>query len=416
MVAAIRNADWYTAFPEDYRWSYNVMIELAQARTGGAEVGEIDRICRNLAGRVGDDGAWFDEWKAMADRVAALGEAALARGDRRSACAHLRRASSYYFAAERFRFPKDEIALDCYRDMLRTFRAAAELDETTPITHVELPYVDVDGSQKALPAFFASAGPGTPAVVFMNGFDGNKELNWFLGVEDLVARGISVLSMDSPGVGEAIRFRDIPLRHDYEAAGSAALDWLEANTDVDAARVGVMALSLGGYYATRSASMEPRFAACVAWGAIWDYHRIWQERVNAAFAKQLPVPGDHLVWSTGTKNVEEALELLEGFRLSGVVENLRCPYLVAHGEDDQQVPVADAERLHAAAGSVDKTLRVFTAEEGGAQHCHMDNLQIAVPEIFGWLADRLGAVGNGADNEPALASAGTKTLDEEHSR
>ena len=31
-------------------------------------------------------------------------------------------------------------------------------------------------------------------------------------------RGISVLSVDSPGVGEAIRFRGIPLRHDYEAA------------------------------------------------------------------------------------------------------------------------------------------------------------------------------------------------------
>jgi dienelactone hydrolase len=410
MVAAIRNADWYTAFPEDYRWSYNVMIELAQARTGGAEVGEVDRVCRALAGRVGDDDAWFTEWRSMADRVAELGEQALARGDRRSACAHLRRAASYYFAAERFRFPKDDAALDCYRDMLRTFKAAADLDETTPITHVEIPYED-----SALPAFFASAGPGTPAVLFMNGFDGNKELNWFLGVEDLVARGISVLSMDSPGVGEAIRFRGIPLRHDYEAAGSAALDWLEANTDVDAARVGVMALSLGGYYATRSASMEPRFAACVAWGAIWDYHRIWQERVNAAFAKQLPVPGDHLVWSTGTSSVEEALELLEGFRLSGVVERLRCPYLVAHGEDDQQVPVADAERLYAAAGSADKTLRVFTAAEGGAQHCHMDNLQIAVPEIFGWLAERLGA-GNAADNEPSLASAGTKTLEEEHAR
>jgi dipeptidyl aminopeptidase/acylaminoacyl peptidase len=305
--------------------------------------------------------------------------------------AHYRRACGYYFAAERFRFPKDDLALDVYRDMLKTFRRAGELDTDIPIEHVEVPYEDT-----SLPAFFVRArGAGedrpAPAVVFFNGFDGNKELNWFLGIEDLLARGVSVLSLDSPGVGEAIRFRGIPLRHDYEVAGSAAVDWLETRPDVDPDRIGVMALSLGGYYASRSASMEPRFKACVAWGAIWDYHRIWRERIEAAFAKQLPVPGAHLVWSTGTASTEEALQVLEGFRLAEVVPRMTGAFLLVHGEDDQQVPVADARLLFDACGSADKTLRIFTGAEGGAQHCQMDNLSIAVPEINRWLADRLGA-------------------------
>lgn len=386
MVAAIRNAPWLAWFPEDYRWSFNVLIQLAQVRAGGAEPGEVDRVCRRLAGHVGDDERWFAEWHAMGDQVRGLAQAAEAGGDRRAALAHYRRASGYYFAAERFRFPKDGAALAAYRLMLDCFRRATALDGQHRVEHVEIPY---EGT--ALPAWFApagGAGPG-PAVVFMNGFDGNKELNWYLGTEELLARGISVLSVDSPGVGEAVRFRGIPLRHDYEVAGSAALDWLAGRPEIDIGRVGVLALSLGGYYASRSASMEPRFAACVAWGAIWDYHRIWRERIEAAFARQLPVPGDHLAWSTGTGSAPEALAALEGFRLDGVAQRMRCPFLLLHGEDDQQVPLADARALFEACGSADKTLRVFTGAEGGAQHCQLDNLSVALPVICGWLESRL---------------------------
>jgi fermentation-respiration switch protein FrsA (DUF1100 family) len=390
MVAAIRDAEWYAQFPDDYRWSYNVMLALAQIPTGGGEVGEIDRVCRRLADHVGDDERWFREWRAMGDQVRALAERAEGLGDRRAATAHYRRASNYYFAAERFRFPKDDEALDTYRAMLDTFRRAAALDDRYRVEFVEIPY-----ESSSLPAFFVSAAATpdgrAPVVVFMNGFDGNKELNWFLGIEDLLARGVSVLSLDSPGVGEAIRFRGIPLRYDYEVAGSAAVDWLETRPEVDPDRIGVMALSLGGYYASRSASMEPRFKACVAWGAIWDYHRIWRERIEAAFAKQLPVPGAHLVWSTGTTSTEEALKVLEGFRLAEVVPRMTGAFLLVHGEDDQQVPLSDARLLFDACGSADKTLRIFTGAEGGAQHCQMDNLSIAVPEINRWLADRLGA-------------------------
>lgn len=391
MVAAIRDAEWSAWFPEDYRWSYNVLLVLAVIPSGGAEIGEIDRVCRRLAGHVGDDERWFAEWRAMGDRVRALAEQAEAIGDPRAAIGHYRRATGYYFAAERFRFPKDEAALDVYRAMVACFRRAAELDDRYRIEYVDIPYEDT-----ALPGFFVSAarpGERAPAVLFMSGFDGNKEHNWFLGVPALLDRGISVLSLDSPGVGEAVRFRGIPLRHDYEVAGSAAADWLQGRDDVDPERLGVLALSLGGYYASRCASMDPRFAACVAWGAIWDYHRIWRERIEAAFAKQLPVPGDHLVWSTGTRSTEEALHVLEGFRLADVVPRMQGAFLLVHGEDDQQVPVSDARLLFDACGSADKTLRIFTAEEGGAQHCQMDNLSIAVPEITRWLADRLGAAG-----------------------
>ena len=90
-----------------------------------------------------------------------------------------------------------------------------------------------------------------PCVVFFDGLDITKEIQFLRGVPDLVKRGISVLVMDGPGTGEAIRFRGMPLRHDYEKAGSACVDYLETRGDVDAKRIGIVAISLGGYYAPR---------------------------------------------------------------------------------------------------------------------------------------------------------------------
>ena len=97
----------------------------------------------------------------------------------------------------------------------------------------------------------------------------------------------------------------------------------------------------------------------------------------------------HVTWVLGVDTVEQALEKLEAYRLDGVVQRMRCPFLITHGADDEQVPLADAEALYSAAGSKDKTLRVFTAEEGGAQHCMRDYLSLGVAEMWNWLEDRL---------------------------
>ena len=226
-------------------------------------------------------------------------------------------------------------------------------------------------------------------MVYFDGLDVTKEIQYVRGVPDLIKRGISVLIMDGPGTGEAIRFRGQYLRHDYEIAGSACVDWLEKRNDVDAKKIGVVAISLGGYYSPRMASMDHRFAACIAWGAIWDYHATWKKRIEAQFKTSLSVPGHHITWILGVDTLDEALKKLEPFKLDGVVQKMRCPFLIVHGADDEQVPLADAQALYNASGSPDKTLRVFTAEEGGAQHCQRDYLTLGVAEMWNWFEDKL---------------------------
>jgi dipeptidyl aminopeptidase/acylaminoacyl peptidase len=289
--------------------------------------------------------------------------------------------------AERFRTPKDEKALAVYRTAVQCFHRHVKL------TDVQIEIVEVPFEGGGLPGYFVHAqnprSQRTPCVVFFDGLDVTKEIQYTRGVVDLIKRGISVLVMDGPGTGEAIRFRGHYLRHDYEAAGSACIDYLEKREDVDAKKIGVVAISLGGYYSPRMASMEPRFAACVAWGAIWDYYATWKKRIDAKFKTSLSVPGHHIMWILGVNTLEEALKKLEPFRLDGVVQKMRCPFLVVHGAEDEQVPLADAQALYNACGSADKTLRVFTAEEGGAQHCQRDYLTLVCATMWDWFEDKL---------------------------
>ncbi|MCY3824064.1 MAG: alpha/beta hydrolase [Nitrospinae bacterium] len=391
VVKAVRNIPWFTYFPDNYRWSFIASMGLMRVAGGGADTSEIFEVCRNLDKNVGSDEHWFEEWKRMGDRIRAMGVAAQRRGKNLTAAGHFCRSSTYHQMADRFRFPKDRESQGVYRKSIDSFKRFVRLNDRPKAEIVEIPY---EGG-KSLPGYFVHAEntrkSRPPVVVLYSGFDGTKESPMIISAGALARRGMSVVVVDSPGVGEAIRFRKIFLRHDYEVAGSAILDWLEKRKDVNAKRAGIMASSLGGYYAPRTASMERRFKACLAHGAIWDYHAIWKRRIEAAFRIQLPSPGNHLAWSFNVKTAEEGLAKLEGFRLDGVVQRMKCPFLIVHGEDDQQIPLADAKSLYRAAGSKDKTLRVYKGTDGGSQHCHMDYIAPVVGYMADWMAEKLGA-------------------------
>lgn len=387
-----RRTGWFRYFPDDrpegYRWSAAFTLLLGLSHWGGSAMSEMHLVGERLADKLGDDEAWFAEWRRAGDKARALADEEDSAGHRLTAAGAYLRACCYYQMAERFRLPKDDLALSVYRDSVDCFQRYAERTDFPRIETIEVPF---EGG--SLPAYFVhgateSTEPG-PAMVFFDGLDISKELQFCHGVIELARRGINCLIVDGPGNGEAIRFRDLPLRFDYDVAGTAAYEYLASRSDVASDRIGVMAISLGGYYAPRCASKEPRFAACVAWGAIWDYHATWKRRIDAAYQTSLSVAGDHIAWVLGVDDVDQALAKLEDFKHEGVVGDLKCPLLVTHGEADAQIPVEDAERLLAAVGSTDKTLRVFTRDEGGAQHCQIDFPIRGASFIADWLHEKL---------------------------
>ena len=92
-------------------------------------------------------------------------------------------------------------------------------------------------------------------------------------------------------------------------------------------------------------------------------------------------------WMCGCTKVPGGLTASKAkeFSLAGVAEKIRCPVLITHGENDRVVPVQAARDLYAAL-KAPKTLKIFTPEEGGAEHCQVDDRPLGIGFIADWLA------------------------------
>jgi hypothetical protein len=93
-------------------------------------------------------------------------------------------------------------------------------------------------------------------------------------------------------------------------------------------------------------------------------------------------------WVLGAKTMAEAVEIAKPFKLEGVLDDMRCPYLVLHGGHDV-LGVETVKIVHDYAKSkgVNVTLRLTEAEETGAEHCQHDNPTLGQEIMIDWLAD-----------------------------
>ncbi len=363
----------------------------------GGELTEIDGACRplqTLAARpeAKNDpevqSAWVAARSAPARHVEGYATRDEAAGHRWSAGRKYHRACVYWFTAERMASHKTPEKLKLYAAMTRCFAKSVTLRDE-PIAFVSIPY---EGT--TLPALLYSAPqPGPrPAMIHFDGFDVTKEWMHLCGIaREFAARGISTLMVDHPGIGAALRLQGLAMNHDSERWARAAMDWLEQRSDVDAARVGVIAMSLGGYYAPRAAAFETRLACCVAWGARWDndgsHGRILRD---PDAARSVTGWVDHALWYYGAADAQEAAAKIARMTLEGIVDRIACPLLVVHGMADRQVPIEQAERtVREARNSSRAELRLFDADEGGVEHCSGDQFSTAIDVMTDWVADVL---------------------------
>ncbi len=79
------------------------------------------------------------------------------------------------------------------------------------------------------------------------------------------------------------------------------------------------------------------------------------------------------------------------YTLAGVAEKIECPFLITQGELDSLSPLETGRLLYNTIGSKVKKLKVFTKEDGGAEHCQGDNRQFGSNYVADWLADMLKA-------------------------
>ena len=376
-------------FPTNYVWNLSVDLAIEM----GARIGEIEEMCAPLqeAAKQPDAAgtqAFRETWVRMADKLCALADEDKSRGRLLSAGEKLGRAAGYLITAERLQAHGSPGRVALYQRVLDLFaqgvKLAGENCERVEIpyegTHLSALYVRAEGVQGK-----------APVLVQVNGLDSTKEMKYRVGLPVWLARrGVSSLIVDQPGTGEALRLHGLTARFDSEHWASRVVDWLETRDDVDAKRIGMEGVSLGGYYCPRAVAFEPRLACGVAWGANHDWRDVQKRRLERE--GNLPVPHywAHVCWVWGAKDIPDFMGIAENVHLDGVVERIKVPFLVTHGEKDSQIPLKWAQRTYEQlVNSPKRELKVFTDREGGVQHASFDNSINAGHYIADWVAETL---------------------------
>ncbi|UQW99566.1 alpha/beta fold hydrolase [Streptomyces sp. RerS4] len=169
-------------------------------------------------------------------------------------------------------------------------------------------------------------GPADAAgtVIVVPGLDSAKEEFLDL-VSALLARGLAVFAMDGPGQG--VLAATTTIRPDYHRVVGRVIDALGVT------RVGVIGLSLGGYYAAETAALEPRVAAASTVSG--PFRLSWEE---------LPQPvRDILVRRAG--GAEAARGFASQVDLTALAPRITAPLLAVDGGRDVIPGVTNGERL-----------------------------------------------------------------------
>lgn len=377
-------------FPTNYVWNLSVDLAIEM----GARIGEIEAMCAPLqeAAKAPDAAgtqAFRATWQQMADKLCELAAEDEAAGRLLSAGEKYNRAATYLLTCERLQAHGAEGRVALYQHFLKTFERGLQLARDN-CERVTIPY-----EGKELSALYVRAenvqGPA-PLLVQVNGLDSTKEMKYRVGLPGWLARrGVSSLLVDQPGTGEALRLHGLTARFDSEHWASRVVDWLEARPEVDHRRIGLEGVSLGGYFCPRAVAFEPRFACGVAWGANHDWRDVQKRRLQKE--GNLPVPHywAHVCWVWGAKDIEDFMRIAQNVHLDGILDRIRVPFLVTHGEKDSQIPLQWAHRTYEQlVNSPRRELKVFTEREGGVQHSSFDNSINAGHFIADWVAEVLG--------------------------
>jgi pimeloyl-ACP methyl ester carboxylesterase len=285
---------------------------------------------------------WCAAWSARAKLHEDLGSESLRDGHRLSAGEHFVRAAMYYHFAK-FVFVQDPLqmraahrkAVECYGSALPFMRPPGERVSIGPYVGV----LRKPGASRA------------PVLIMAPGLDSTKE-EVHAYEEPFLARGIATLAIDGPGQGEAEY--EIPICGDYERAASMVVDWIEKRSDLDAKRIAIWGVSLGGYYAPRAAAFEKRLRACIALSGPFDWAEIWDalpELTRETFRVR-----------SHSRDAAAAKQRASELTLRHCANRIECPLFIVAGRQDRLVPAAHAERL---AKSVSGPVELLMVEDGG---------------------------------------------------
>ena len=269
--------------PELYAWAPDKRVAAATAHWAARFVANgtsYPDFAATMA-RISRWDDWCREWGRTARHYEQLAETAEAAGRTVTAGEAWRRAALCWHWGKFVFTDHPEEQRAAHERTVACFRRGADT-LSPPAEPVRVPYA---GSTLAA---YLRVPPGPPPhiVVMIPGLDSVKE-ELQATAEHMLRRGLAVIAIDGPGQGEAEY--EFPIEPAYERVVTAVADYLKGRDDVDPDRIGVFGVSLGGYYAARSAAYEPRVRAAVELAGPYRFDLDW-DTLPAADQDHLPAP------------------------------------------------------------------------------------------------------------------------------
>ncbi len=394
---------------DDADYDAQLQRTFAASYCGAADLGEV--LVAASAAKAGDAAGWYTAWSAAAGRAEALAEAA--GRHRESAAGAWLRAMEYWRQAFFYvREDLDDPRLQTgWRGHRAAFRSALQL----------LPWRSTTAAIRlgaATMGAYHLRQPGPPAprppIILIPGYDSTAESAYSETAWMALARGMDVFAFEGPGQGGMLYDQRVPMRPDFEAALTAALDWLVAQEGVDPGKLVLVGRSLGGYLAPRGAAHEHRLAALVcdpgqyefvsrvkamlvprflpaSWGeGAWERIMAADPVVDDLLEQVLHVPAIKAflaprMTTMGARTVGDFLRMQAGYTLEGHAGLIRCPTLVVDCEGD----FASQSDMVLAKLTCEKKLLRLRAESGAGGHCGGMGQQVWAGSVFPWIADTL---------------------------
>jgi dienelactone hydrolase len=356
--------DGWISYSEREDLSHEVVRLLAAAQDGGSTLAECWLTLSRI--EVGSDRSWSQEWIRSAEVSEARAESSCLHGSLISACRNWLRAVTYYRAAAS---PFD-LSADLSKQAVEGMRRCAGnfVKHRSPAGEVfTIPWL----ADFSLQGYFlpSSVHERAPVVVCIGEPGSHKEEYLSKYASHAHERGMSLLSVDLHGTNLTVQPEQFAGGRKLEAAISHIMDFLLGRPGVDENRIAIVADGWSSSFVARAVASDPRFAAAVCDGGVWDL-------LERDFRSRQVADVEHPRW-------------LEEPNLT--LQRINCPLLITAGERgwlEAEVLTEFGSQL--SKHHSDATFKLFTSAETAAMQGHLDNPTLANEMIFDWLEDRLG--------------------------
>ncbi len=229
-----------------------------------------------------------------------------------------------------------------------------------------------------------------PAVAFFHGFTGTKVEPHRIFVKtarELAAIGFYVLRFDFRGSGDSEGdFSEMTIGGEVSDAVKS-IDVLTAMPGVDADRIGILGLSMGGCVAAFVSGQDARVKSTVMWAPLSDDP---PDRKNEILERAKSTPTPEEIALANPNIVGKAFyEELSEISPSAAIQAFTGALLVIHGSADDVVPVSHGKRYYELMRGRDAPTELEIIDQGDHTFNTVASEQAVIAKSVAWFQKTL---------------------------